>query len=224
MSLMGLKVILFGSTGMVGGGVLLKSIVHPDVEKILIINRRSCGIVHSKVREIIHKDFFDYSNIINELGGYDACFFCLGVSSIGMNENDYKRMTYELTLQAAKSLSAVNKEMIFCYVSGAGTDSTEKGKLMWARVKGKTENDLTKLPFKSVYAFRPGFIKPVDRQKNIKTIFTVVGFMYPLLKMIYPNGGCKLDEIAFAMINAIKFGFEKRILENNDIEQLAKKN
>lgn len=219
---MGLKVIIFGATGMVGGGVLLKAIAHPDIEKILIVSRKKCDVKHQKVKEIIHKDFYNYTTISNELDGHDACFFCLGVSSVGMNEKDYSRLTYDLTMEAARTLSTLNKDMVFCYVSGMGTDSTEKGKLTWARVKGKTENDLAKLPFKNAYAFRPGYIKPVKEQTNIKTTFKVVGFIYPLLKLIFPNGGCMADEIGEAMINAVKFGYPKRILENKDIIMLAK--
>lgn len=219
---MGLKVIIFGSTGMVGGGVLLKAIEHPDVEKILLVNRRECNVIHKKVKEIIHKDFFDYSHILNELKGYDACFFCLGVSSVGLNENAYTRLTYDLTMQTAQTLADLNRTMIFCYVSGMGTDSTEKGKLMWARVKGKTENDLVKLSFKKAYAFRPGYIKPAKGQAQIKIVYRIIGFLFPIMKLFFPNSGCKADEIGEAMINAVLFGYQQRILENTDIIKLAK--
>src|SRR5512133_1123004 len=149
---MGIKAIVFGATGMVGEGVLHEALKHPAVDAVLVIGRRSCGVDHPKLKEIIHKDFFDYSSIENQLRGYNACFFCLGVSSIGMKEDEYRRLTYDLTMAAAIALSRLNPDMVFCYVSGAGTDSSEQGRSMWARVKGKTENDLMKLPFKAVYA------------------------------------------------------------------------
>ncbi|HSR18207.1 MAG TPA: hypothetical protein VLM39_08985, partial [Ignavibacteriaceae bacterium] len=142
---MNIKAIIFGATGMVGEGVLYVSLNHPSVESVLVIGRKSCGISHPKLKEIIHNNFFNYKNIEEVLKGYNACFFCLGVSSIGMKEEDYKRITYDLTMSAAKTLAALNPGMTFCYVSGSGTDSTEKGRLMWARIKGKTENELSKL-------------------------------------------------------------------------------
>jgi uncharacterized protein YbjT (DUF2867 family) len=153
--------------------------------------------------------------------GYNACFFCLGVSSVGMNEKDYYRVTYDLTMQTASALSKLNSDMTFCYVSGSGTDSSEKGRLMWARVKGKTENHLMTLPFKTVYLFRPGFMQPVKGQRNVKTIFKVVDYMYPVIKTLFPNSGCKLEDLALAMIISAKDGYSKHILENKDIDQLA---
>ncbi len=152
---MKIKAILFGATGMVGEGVLLEALKYENVESVLVIGRRSCKVTNVKLKEIIHNNFFDYSTIEDQLKGYNACYFCLGVSSVGMTEKDYTRITYDLTMQAATTLSRLNPNMTFCYVSGTGTDSTEKGKMMWARVKGKTENDLAKLPFKAVYMFRP---------------------------------------------------------------------
>ncbi len=155
-----LNVIITGATGMVGEGVLHECIRHPDVENILVITRKSTGYVHPKIKEIVHEDFFNFSRLKAQLKGYNACLFCLGVTSLGKKEPEYYKLTYTLTVNFAKTLAGFNHGMTFCYISGAGTDSTEKGKIMWARVKGKTENELLKLPFKGVYNFRPGFIQP----------------------------------------------------------------
>ena len=219
---MKIKAIIFGATGMVGEGVLLKALGHQDVESVLVIGRRPCKRTHDKLKELIHQNFFDYSTIEERLKGYNACFFCLGVSSLGMNEQDYARITYDLTMQAARTLAKLNPEMTFCYVSGTGTDSTEHGKMMWARVKGKTENDLKKLPFKSVYLFRPGLMKPVEGQKNIKPILKAAVLLYPLLKFLSPGNVCTLEDVGLAMIHATQVGYHKHILENLDITQLAK--
>ena len=206
---------------MVGEGVLFKALSHEDVESVLVIGRRSCMVTHPKLKEIIHHDFFNYSSIEEQLKGYHACFFCLGVSSVGMNERDYSRITYDLTMQAARTLSGFNPDMTFCYISGTGTDSSEKGRLMWARVKGKTENHLTRLPFKAVYLFRPGLMKPTKGQKNVKPLFKVLGLLYPLWKVLSPKNVCTLEEVGLAMIQASQTGYTKQILENKDIAQLA---
>lgn len=216
-----IKAIIFGATGMVGEGVLLEALKSEDVESVLVIGRRSCMRTQGKLKELIHHDFFNYSTIEEQLKDYNACFFCLGVSSMGMNEQDYIRITYDLTMQAAKTLSRLNPEMTFCYVSGTGTDSTEQGRMMWARVKGKTENDLTKLPFKAVYLFRPGLMKPTEGQKNVKPIYKVAGMLYPLLKILSSKNVCTLEEVGLAMIRAVETGYPKKILENKDIAQLA---
>src|SRR6202012_2283675 len=158
---MKVRAIITGATGMVGEGVLHECLISDEVEHVLVINRKPCGITHPKLEEVIHTDFFNLAPIEGKLQNYNACFFCLGVSSIGMKEDEYTKMTYTLTMHVATTLSRLNNNMVFCYVSGASTDSTEKGKSMWARVKGKTENDLMKLPFKAVYALRPGFIRPI---------------------------------------------------------------
>jgi hypothetical protein len=160
------RAIITGSTGMVGEGVLHECLLSPDVEAVLVVNRNPCGVVHPKLKEIILKDFFNFSAIETELAGYNACFFCLGISSMGVSADDYYKMTYTLTMGVARILSKGNPDMTFCYVSGSGTDSSEKGRLAWARVKGKTENDLMKLPFKQVYAFRPGYIHPTPGLKR----------------------------------------------------------
>ncbi len=212
---------LFGATGMVGEGVLLEVLSHESVESILVIGRRPCRVTHRKLHEVIHHDFFDYSTIEEHLAGYQACFFCLGVSSVGMSEREYTRNTYDLTLAAATALSKLNPEMTFCYVSGAGTDSTERGRMMWARVKGKTENSLSRLPFKAVYLFRPGLMKPTPGQKNVKTVFRMLGLLYPVLRILSPSNVCTVKDLGRAMIFVAERGFQRRILAPGDITQLA---
>lgn len=218
---MKIRAVIFGATGMVGEGVLLRSLDNSDVDSILVIGRRECGIKSPKLNEIIHDDFYNFENLREQLTGYNACYFCLGVSSIGMNEADYTRITYDLTLSAARLLSELNPEMTFCYVSGQGTDSSEKGKLMWARVKGKTENDIAKLQFKSNFAFRPGYIKPTSGQKRAYKASELIGKVYPLLKTLFPKYVCTMDDLGMAMINTAKFGYERKVLENKDIAKLA---
>lgn len=219
---MGLKVIITGATGMVGEGVLQECISNPEVEEILLINRKTSSYSGEKIKEILHQDFYDIHSIAQQLKNYDACFFCLGTSSVGMKEEDYYKITYTLTINFAKTLSALNPQMIFCYVSGANTDSSEKGKQMWARVKGKTENDLMKLPFKAVYNFRPGFMKPSKGAKNVKGIYKIINFMYPLFRLINPVYFLTLEEVAKAMINVTERGYDKKILETKDIATLSK--
>ncbi len=219
---MKIKAIIFGGTGMVGEGVLHEALKHRDVESVLAVGRRPCKVDHPKLTELLQDDFFDYSKIEDRLKGYNACYFCLGVSSVGMSEQDYRRMTYDLTMEAARVLSRLNPDMTFCYVSGAGTDSTEKGSIMWARVKGKTENDLMKLPYKAVYLFRPGFIKPTKGLKHAHSISKIVGLLYPFWKALVPKYVCTLEEVGLVMIRATAEGFTKQILENGDITQLAR--
>ena len=218
-----MKVIITGATGMVGEGVLHECLQHNEVEQILIINRRPCGVTHSKLKEIIHPDFYDLSPIENQLINYNACFFCLGVSSVGMKEKEFYRLTHTLTLNVAQTLSKLNPNMIFCYISGAGTDSTEKGRMMWARVKGKTENDLMKLHFKRVYNFRPGVLQPTKGLKKTLRPYKYIGWLIPIVKMLAPNYICTLKELGTAMINAATKGYEKQILEVKDILALSKK-
>jgi uncharacterized protein YbjT (DUF2867 family) len=219
---MTLKVIITGATGMVGEGVLQECIANPKVEKILLINRKPTGYSHSKIEEILISNFNDVSSISEHFKGYNACYFCLGISSIGMNEETYTKITYNLTLDFAKALSAVNPQMTFCYVSGASTDSTEKGKQMWARVKGKTENDLMKLPFEAVYNFRPAFMKPSKGAKNIKGIYKVINVLFPLLRVFNPSYFLTMEEVGKAMINVSINGYPKHILEVRDISDLSK--
>jgi hypothetical protein len=220
---MKIRAIITGVTGMVGEGVLHECLQRSDVEQVLVINRRACGVSHPKLKEIIHSDFFDISPIREQLAGYNACYFCLGVSSVGMKEDEYNQKTYVLTMHFAKTLSEINRDMTFCYVSGAGTDGSEKGKSMWARVKGKTENDLMKLPFRKVYAFRPGIMKPTKGLKNTLSFYKYAGWLYPVIKMISPNSGSTLAEVGQAMINVTKSGYEKQVIEVKDIIALAKR-
>ena len=220
---MKISAIITGTTGMVGEGVLMESLIHPDVEKVLVINRRSCGITHPKLTEILHPDFLDLTPVADRLVGYNACFFCLGVSSVGMKEDVYYSMTYTLTMHMAEILSRQNPGMTFCYISGAGTDSTEKGRLNWARVKGKTENDLMKLPFKRVFAFRPGFMLAAKGAKNVPGYYSAFRFLYSPLRALFPSFVSTLKEVGIAMINSIIYGYEKSVLEVKDIVALSKK-
>lgn len=219
----GIKAIVTGVTGMVGEGVLQECLNHPQVKTVLVVNRKPCGVTHPKLKEIIHKDFFDLSAIEDQLAGYNACYFCLGVSSVGMKEPEYYNLTYNLTLHVAQTLSKLNPDMTFCYVSGASTDSTEKGKSMWARVKGKTENDLMKLPFKQVFAFRPGLMKAAKGAKNVPAIYKSLRWLYPVLHWLFPSKSCDLAEVGQAMINVTLFGYGRKILEVRDIVTAAKR-
>ena len=220
---MKIKVIITGTTGMVGEGVLSACLTHPDVEKILVINRRSCGVTHPKLSEILHNDFFNLTPVADQLKGYNACFFCLGVSSVGLKEEKYYSLTYTLTMNFAELLAVQNPGMTFCYISGAGTDSTEKGRIKWARVRGKTENHLMKLPFKKVFACRPGFMLPSREAKNIPRYFVIFRFLYPVLRVLLPKYVSTLNEVAVAMINSVIYGFEKSVLEVVDLIELAKR-
>ena len=219
---MRIKAILFGATGMVGAGVLHVILGHSDVEAVLVIGRRPCGVKHPKLRELLHSDFFNYATIEDQLRGYNACYFCLGVSSVGMNEKDYTRSSYDLTMSAATVLARLNPDMTFCYVSGTGTDSTEKGRVMWARVKGRTENALLKLPFKAVYLFRPGFIRPIKGLGHAHAVSIAIGLLYPLGKFLLPQYVCTLEDLGLAMVHAAGTGYSKQVVENTDIAQLAK--
>ena len=218
-----INTIITGSTGMVGEGVLLESLQHPYVESLLVVNRRPCGVTHPKLTEIIHTDFFNLLPVESKLSGYNACFFCAGVSSMGMKEPEYTKITYDLTLNFANTLSKLNPDMTFCYVSGAGTDSSEKGRMMWARVKGKTENELMKLQFKDVYAFRPAFMKSVKGQNNLPKFYKYIQLPYPLLHALFPQYFGTLSDVGLAMINCVLLGTEKKVLETQDIAELAKK-
>jgi uncharacterized protein YbjT (DUF2867 family) len=218
---MKIRVIITGATGMVGEGVLHECLNHPDVEKILVINRKRCDVTHPKLQEIIHTDFHDLTPIESQLGGYNACFFCLGVSSMGMKEPEYKRLTYDLTLYAAQVLVRLNPEMTFCYVSGTGTDSTEKGRMMWARVKGRTENDLMKMPFKKVYCFRPGYMQPTPGLKNTLPMYKYLTWSYPLMRKVFPGSTSTLAELGQAMIMCTHKEVSKQILEVKDFVAIA---
>jgi hypothetical protein len=216
---MTIKVIITGASGMVGEGVLYECLQNDDVEEILVIGRRSCGYTHPKLKEIVHADMHNLSSVEDQLEDYDACFFCLGMSSVGVKEPEFTKVTYDLTMHFGMTLSKLNPEMTFCYVSGRGTNET--GKLMWQRVKGKTESDLMKLPFRQVYNFRPGIIKPTKRLKNVLSLYKWMGWLLPIINTISPQSVVTLKQIGDAMINATTKGYEKKILEVKDILTLA---
>jgi uncharacterized protein YbjT (DUF2867 family) len=218
-----MKVILFGATGMVGQGVLRECLVDPGVERVLVVGRSPSGQQNAKLKEILHQDLFDFSAIESELTGYDACFFCLGVSSVGMEEQRYRHLTYDLTLATATMLARLNPGMVFTYVTGRGTDSTEQGPRMWARVKGKTENDLLKLPFKAAYMFRPAGIQPLYgvRSKTawINAIYVVASPLLARLARTSPQYMTTTERVGRAMISVARDGYPKRVLESEDINR-----
>ncbi len=218
-----LKIILTGATGMVGEGVLHECLQHAAVEKVLVVNRKPCGITHPKLQEIVHANFYDLSAIAGHLSGYNTCFFCLGVSSIGMKEPGFYKLTYTLTMHVATTLAQQNTGMVFSYISGAGTDGTEKGSSMWARVKGKTENDLQKLAFKAVFNFRPGILAPTKGLKNTLTYYKYLGWLLPVIRAVAPKYISSLKELGLAMINASLTGYDKQVIEVEDILILAKR-
>lgn len=208
---------------MVGEGVLRECLRNEVVEKVLVVGRRSCGVSHPKLTEIVHKDFFDLSAIEDQLSGYNACFFCLGISSVGVSKEEYERMTYDLTMSFAETLAQENAGMTFCYISGSGTDSTGTSRLHWAWIKGKVENDLTKLPFKNAFGFRIAFVKPDKDAKNTLTPYKFIGWLYPVIKAIVPHSASTLPEVGRAMINSVTKGYEKHVLEVADIIELSKR-
>ncbi|HTB51184.1 MAG TPA: hypothetical protein VK718_00300 [Ferruginibacter sp.] len=218
---MKVRAIITGATGMVGEGVLHECLLSDDVEQVLVINRKPCGVVHPKLKEIIHSNFHDFSPIEPQLQNYNAAFFCLGVTSVGKKEPEYTELTYDLTKHVADSIVKYNHDMVCCYVSGGGTDSTEKGKIMWARVKGRTENYLLHLPFKAAYMFRPGFIKATPGLKNTLKLYAYFGWLYPILKTFFPKHVCTLRELGLAMVHTVTKGYDKHILDSEDIVALA---
>lgn len=213
-----IKIIITGATGMVGEGVLMECLENPNVSEILSVSRKPSGKKHAKLKEYIVSDFLNIDPNDENLKGYDAVFFCAGISSIGMNEEDYTKITYDTTLHFAKAVLSQNPGMVFNYVSGAHTDKTESGKLMWARVKGRTENALKKLGFRGEYNFRPGFMKPVDGQENVKWFFKPIIWIFPI---ILPSKSLTLHEVGKAMINAVQKGYPTSVLEIKDIKNLA---
>jgi uncharacterized protein YbjT (DUF2867 family) len=216
-----ISVIITGATGMVGEGVLHICLQHTTVEKVLFINRKPCGVAHPKLKEIIQPDFLSLSPVAGEFRGYTACFFCLGITSVGMKEQVYFTITHTLTLHMANLLVQQNPDMSFCYISGAGTDSTEKGKSMWARVKGKTENDLLQLPFKKVFVLRPGFIRPIKGMQHTHRFYQYLLWLYPIGRKLYPAGFCTLEELAVCMIRLALKRYHKRVIEGKDIIRIA---
>jgi nucleoside-diphosphate-sugar epimerase len=217
----GLKVIITGATGMVGEGVLLVCLENPAISNVLIINRKSLGITHPKLKEIIHEDFHDLSPVAEQLAGYDACFFCLGVSSVGMKMDKYRKVTYDLTMHFGETVSRLNSGMVFIYLAGAGTDGTETGKVEWARIKGKTENDLRKLPFKRVYGYRPGFIKPYKGQKKAHAYYSFMNWFFPIGKKLSPDYFNTMEELALSMIRVSIQEYPKDTIYGRDIALLA---
>jgi len=219
-----MKVILFGATGMVGQGVLRECLLDAGVERVLVVGRSPTGKQHAKLREVLHKDFTDFSAIESDLSGYDACFFCLGVSSVGMDAERYRHLTYDVTMAAAKTLVALNPNMVFIYVTGRSTDSTEQGPRRWARVKGKTENDLLKLPFRAAYMFRPAGIQPLHgvRSKTawIQTMYVVGAPLWSYLARTAPKYMTTSEQLGLAMIKVARDGYPKPVLENEDINAI----
>ena len=220
-----MKIILFGATGMVGQGVLRECLLDREVESVLAIGRAPTGQQHEKLREIIHKDFTDFSAIEGSLAGYDACFFCLGVSAAGMTEQNYRHVTYDFALAAAQALAKLNPGMTFLYISGAGTDGSERSRMMWARVKGQTENALLRLPFKAAYMLRPAYIQPLhgirSKTRVYRALYAVMAPLYPLWKALLPKYVTTTEQVGRAMIKIAKMGAPKRVLENQDINNLS---
>jgi uncharacterized protein YbjT (DUF2867 family) len=220
------KVIVTGATGMVGKGVLLECLDHTSISEVLVIGRNPLNIIHPKLKELIHKDFTNFSNVQNQLTGYDACFFCLGISAAGLNEDQYTLITYNYTMALATTLFEINPEITFNYVSGQGTDSTEKGRMMWARVKGKTENDLLRLGFKQTFMFRPGMIIPLrgikSRTKSYQFIYDYFMWLVKITKAISPDSVVTTTQIGLAMINSMLKGYPEKVLKPKDIIILSK--
>jgi uncharacterized protein YbjT (DUF2867 family) len=221
-----MNVLLFGATGMVGQGVLRECRLAPDVERIQTVGRSATGQRHLKLREIVHANLWDFSAIESDLRAFDACFFCLGVTSSGQTEADYTRLTYDLTVAAAQTLARLNPDMTFIYVSGAGTDSSEQGRLMWARVKGRTENAVRRL-FKSGYAFRPGVIQPLhgiqSRTSSYRILYTLSAPLLPVARRLFPSAIVTTEQMGMAMLNVARLGWPTPVLEAADIARAAQR-
>ena len=219
-----MNILLFGATGMVGQGVLRECLLDADVRLVQTVGRTATGVQNPRLREVVHPDLMHYGSIEAELSGFDACFFCLGVSVSGMTEADYERVTYGITLAAAETLSQLNPQMTFIYVSGAGTDTSEQGRMMWARVKGRTENALLRLPFKAAYMFRPGLIEPRYGVKSktgwYRVFYALAKPVLPVLRWMLPTYVLTTDEIGRAMLTVVKSGAPKRVLESKDIRAI----
>jgi uncharacterized protein YbjT (DUF2867 family) len=217
------NVIIFGSTGMIGQGVLRECLLDPGVQRVVTINRRRGGKTHAKLREIVHPDLFNLAPLESELRGLDACFFCLGVTSVGLSEEEYSRITYELALSIANTLVRLNPGMTFIYVSGAGTDSSERGRIMWARVKGRAENALLRLPFRAVYMFRPGALIPLHGIRSstrlYNVLYAVLRPLVPLIRRISPDSFSTTEQMGRAMVAVARDGYPHRILEMPDIRK-----
>ena len=221
-----MKVLLFGATGMVGQGVLRECLLDPEAELVVSVGRSATGTTHPKLREIIHPDLWNYASIERDLAGFDACFFCLGISSAGMKEDAYARVTYGITLAAAETLARLNPQMTFIYVSGVGTDSSEHGRTMWARVKGRTENALLRLPFRAAYMFRPGLIQPMhgirSKTPSYRLLYSLLGPLVSLLRSVFPNHILSTEQIGRAMLAVARHGAPKPVLEARDIRAVLR--
>ena len=222
-----MKVIITGTTGMVGKGVLLECLDHHEVNEVLSISRKPLGLDHPKLKELIHYDFSEFESAADQLIGYDACFACMGVSAAGLNQEDYSKMTYDFTISLAITLYKINPNMTFNYVSGQGTDSSENGRTMWARVKGRTENALLAMGFRQAFMFRPGAIIPLrgiqPSSKLYRVLINNLAWLLRLLKRIFPSSIIDTTQIGLAMIHSVSFGYNKQILNPRDIIILANK-
>ena len=222
-----MKVILFGGSGMLGQGVLRECLRDPRVTAVLAIGRTPLAETHAKLQQILHRDLADFSSLEAQLAGYDACFFCLGISSAGMSEADYRHVTFDFTLAAGRTLAKVSPGLTFIYVSGTGTDSSARGRSMWARVKGETENALLALPFKGAYMFRPGFIQPMhgakSRTRLYRALYAITTPLFPVVKRLSGKSAITTEDIGRAMIEAAANGAPKALLENRDIKELSSK-
>ncbi len=219
---MKIKVIITGATGMVGEGVLLHCLANADVAEVLIVNRKHYDKQHPKLKELLVPDFMDLTKVTDQLTGYDACFFCAGVTSIGKKEPEYTHLTYDITLNFAETVAKLNPNLVFTYVSGSHTDSSEQGSTMWARVKGRTENALFILPYKKAYAFRPGIMKPVEGQQSLNGVYRWFMWLYPVVNFLSPKSTLTLHQVGQAMINCVIKGYPKQVLEIEDIREAAK--
>lgn len=218
-----MRILLTGASGMVGEGVLLTLLQRPEVTAVTYLGRRSSGHTHAKLTEVLVPDLGLLDAVRKQLQGFDACFFCAGISSIGMSEADFTRVTYDPTLSVARTLLGLNPALVFTYVTGAGTDSSEQGRSMWARVKGRTENALNALPFRGVYHFRPGFMKTVPGQIHANKYYKYFSWLYPVLHRLAPNSVCKLEEVARAMLQCAEQGYPQRILDVRAIRDAARR-
>ena len=220
-----MKVVIFGATGMLGSGALIECLEHPQVTEVLAVGRRPTGLGHAKLEELVHGDFLDFMPVADRFAGCDACLYCLGISSVGLDEDAYRRITVDMTVAAAKALLHASPSMSFCFVSGAGTDATEQGRTMWARVKGEAENGVSEMPFRAVWLFRPGYVQPVKGVRSQTALYnaayTAVGWLYPVLRRVAPRSVTTTENVGLALIRAAREGAPVRILENADINELA---
>lgn len=219
-----MKVVVFGASGMLGAGVVLECLDDPRVDEVVTVVRASLGSSHPKLREHVRADFLDYADGPAELRGCDACFYCLGVSSVGMSETAYHRITYDMTIAAADAVQAGSPDVTFCFVSGAGSDATERGRIMWARVKGKAENAVLRMGPRA-YVFRPGFVQPRrgvrSKTRLYRVTYAMISPLYPALARLWPNGLTTTEHLGRAMIRVATSGHDGRVLESADINALA---